>query len=128
MVGKSSIRRFCAEQCSTDAERYSISDVGLIESGTRAQTAPVLGKCCGSEEKLYSINTPLTTSNLRIRASPAFQKTLINTVDVYVFYFQSTFNFPSWTSRVRSPSPALCIKEVMLMRNKEMKAALETFE
>jgi len=52
----------------------------------------------------------------------------INTVDVYVFYLQSTFNFPSWTSRVRSPSPALYIKEVMLMGNKEMKAALEAFE
>jgi hypothetical protein len=36
----------------------------------------------------YSINTPLTTSNFKIRASPAFQKTTINTVDVYVFYFQ----------------------------------------
>jgi hypothetical protein len=47
----------------------------------------------------YSINTPLTTINFRIRANPAFQKTLINTVDVYVFYFQSTFNFPRWTSR-----------------------------
>jgi hypothetical protein len=67
----------------------------------------VLGKCCGSEEKLYSINTPLTTFNLRIRANPAFQKTLINTVDAYVICFQTTFNFPSCTSCVRSPSPAL---------------------
>jgi hypothetical protein len=33
----------------------------------------------------YSVNTPLTNSNFRIRASPALQKTLINTVDVYVF-------------------------------------------
>jgi hypothetical protein len=57
--------------------------------------------------KPYSINTPLTTSNFKIRANPAFQKTPINTMDVYVFYLQSTFNFPSWTSRVRSPSPAL---------------------
>jgi hypothetical protein len=47
----------------------------------------VLGKCCGSEEKLYSINTPLTTSKFKIRASPAFQKTPINTVDVYVLFF-----------------------------------------
>jgi len=39
-----------------------------------------------------------------------------------------TPSFPSWTSRVRSPSPALYIKEVMLMRNKEMKAALEASE
>jgi hypothetical protein len=89
--------RFCAEQCSTDAERYSISDVGLIESGdASSDRSAVLGKCCGTEEKLYSINTPLTTSNLRIRVSPAFQKTLINTVDVYVICFQTMFNFPSW--------------------------------
>jgi hypothetical protein len=46
----------------------------------------------------YSINTPLTTFNLTIRANPAFQKTPINTMDVYVIYFQSTFNFPKWTS------------------------------
>jgi hypothetical protein len=51
--------------------------------------------------KLYSTNTPLTTSNFKIRANPAFQKTLINTVDVYVFYFQSTFNFPSWQEELR---------------------------
>jgi hypothetical protein len=49
-------------------------------------------------KKLYSINTPLTTSNFKIRASPASQKIPINTVDVYVIYFQSTFNFPRWTS------------------------------
>jgi len=35
--------------------------------------------------------------------------------------------FDAWTSRVRSPSPALYI-EVMLMRNKEIKATLEAFE
>jgi len=52
----------------------------------------------------------------------------INTMDVYVIYFQSTFNFPSWTSRVRSPSLALYIKEVMLMTNKERNAALEASE
>jgi hypothetical protein len=28
------------------------------------------------------------------------------------FYFQSTSDFPSWTSRVRSPSPALWIQEL----------------
>jgi hypothetical protein len=28
-------------------------------------------------------------------------------VDAIVVYIQSTPNFPSWTSRVRSPSPAL---------------------
>jgi hypothetical protein len=44
----------------------------------------------------YSINTPLTAFNLEIRVSPAFQNTPINTVDVYVIYLQSTFNFPSW--------------------------------
>ena len=49
----------------------------------------------------YSINTPLTTSKFKIRASPAFQKTPINTVDVYVFYFQFTFNFPSWQEEFR---------------------------
>jgi hypothetical protein len=27
-------------------------------------------------------------------------------IDAIVLYFQSTPNFPSWTSRVRSPSPA----------------------
>src|SRR5262249_21024524 len=69
----------------------------------QAQPAVLDNSVAGNQP--YSINTPLTTSNFRIRASPAFQKTPINTVDVYVIYFQSTFNFPSWTSRVRSPSP-----------------------
>jgi serine/threonine protein kinase len=41
---------------------------------------------------------------------------------------ESHRSFPSWTSRVRSPSPALFIKEVMPMRNKESKAALEASE
>src|SRR5262249_26649539 len=61
----------------------------------------------GQGRKPYSINTPLTTSNFRIRANPSSQKTPINTMDADVFYLQSMFNFPSWTSRVRSPSPAL---------------------
>jgi hypothetical protein len=30
----------------------------------------------------------------------------IDAVDAYVLYFQSTVDFPSWTSRVRVPSPA----------------------
>jgi hypothetical protein len=46
-------------------------------------------------KRLYSIYAPLTTFNLEIRANPAFQKTPINTMDVCVFYLQSTFNFPS---------------------------------
>ena len=62
----------------------------------------------GRWENLYSINTPLTTSNFRIRANPAFQKTLINTMDADVFCFQTRFIFPSWTSRVRLPSRFLC--------------------
>jgi hypothetical protein len=33
-------------------------------------------------------------------------------VDAIVVYIQSTPNFPSWTSRVRSPSPALRIKKL----------------
>jgi hypothetical protein len=66
---------------------------GIAERGSyrkwdaSSDSSVVLGKCCGSEEKLYSINTPLTTSNFKIRASPALQRTPINTVDVYVFYF-----------------------------------------
>src|SRR2546425_6677567 len=33
-------------------------------------------------------------------------------VDAIVVYIQSTPNFPSWTSRVRSPSPALSKQEL----------------
>jgi hypothetical protein len=40
---------------------------------------------------------------------------------------ESHLDFRPWTSRVRSPSPALYI-EVMLMRNKEIKATLEAVE
>ena len=36
----------------------------------------------------------------------------MNTIDGMRVYFQSTPNFPSWTSRVRSPSPALRIKRL----------------
>jgi len=52
----------------------------------------------------------------------------MNTIDAMLLYFQLSTNFRSWTARVRSPSPALYIKEVMLMGNKQMKAALEAFE
>ena len=34
----------------------------------------------------------------------------IDTVDADVLYFQSTVDFPSWTSRVRVPSPAPCFQ------------------
>jgi hypothetical protein len=54
----------------------------------------------------YSI-TPLTTLNFQIHASPAFQKTPINTVDVYVIYFQSMFNFPSWHPGACSPRKSM---------------------
>src|SRR5690242_9092774 len=33
--------------------------------------------------------------------------TRMNALDAFVLSFQSTSDFPSWTSRVRSPSPAL---------------------
>src|SRR2546422_5218992 len=33
-------------------------------------------------------------------------------VDAVILYFQLTSNFPSWTSRVRSPSPALNFQEL----------------
>jgi hypothetical protein len=46
---------------------------------------------------LYSINTPLTTAVFETQANKAFQKTRINTMDAYVFYFQSMFDFPRWT-------------------------------
>jgi len=52
----------------------------------------VLGNAA-ARKKPYSVNTPLTTSNFRIRANPSIQKTLINTVDAYVFCFQTRFNF-----------------------------------
>src|SRR5690349_14590143 len=52
----------------------------------------------------------------------------MNTIDAMLLYFQLSTNFRSWTARVRSPSPALYIKEVMPMKNKEMKAALEASE
>jgi hypothetical protein len=35
-----------------------------------------------------------------------FHAPVFTAVDAIVFYFQSTFIFPSWTSRVRTPSPA----------------------
>ena len=34
------------------------------------------------------------------------------TVSAYVLYFQFTAHFPSWMSRVRSPSPAPTIQSV----------------
>jgi len=58
-------------------------------------------------QNLYSVNTPLRGSKLQNIENSCVRKTRINTMDAYVFYFQSTFNFPSWTSWVRSPSPAL---------------------
>jgi len=54
----------------------------------------------------YSVNTPLRASKIENIENTCVTKTRINTVDAYVFYFQSTINFPSWTSRVRSPTPA----------------------
>ena len=38
-------------------------------------------------------------------------------VDAIVVCFQSTPNFPSWTSRVRSPSPALSFEQLSLGLN-----------
>jgi len=45
-----------------------------------------------------------------------------------LFYFASLSIFPSWTSRGSIPVSRSIFKEVMLMRNKEMKAALEASE
>jgi hypothetical protein len=56
---------------------------------------------------LYSINTPLAASKIENLENTCVLKTRINTMGAYVFYFQSKGDFPSWTSRVRSPSPAL---------------------
>jgi len=39
-------------------------------------------------------------------------------MDAYVFYFQSKVSFPSWTSRVRSPSPALSFSRAYNLRPK----------
>ena len=60
----------------------------------------MLGNAGAVKQSVYSINTPLTTQNLKIRVNPSSQKTPINTMDVYVFYFQSTFNFPSWQAEL----------------------------
>jgi hypothetical protein len=46
--------------------------------------------------ELYSVNTPLRASKNEDLENTCVIKTPINTVDVYVIYFQSTFNFPSW--------------------------------
>jgi hypothetical protein len=95
---------------------YPLSSSGMPRLAGRCRPASVLTSVLSDSEgkQPYSINTPLTASNFKIRASPAFQKTPINTVDVYVFYFQFTFNFPSWTSRVRSPSPALSFQSLTI--------------
>src|SRR5690349_5079039 len=42
------------------------------------------------------------------------ERTLVN---AYVLCLQSPFGFPSWTSRVRSPSPALYFQELPAFRN-----------
>ena len=58
-------------------------------------------------QNLYSVNTPLRGSKNQNIENSCVRKTRIDTVDAYVIYFQTKVNFPSWTSRVRSPSPAL---------------------
>jgi hypothetical protein len=45
---------------------------------------------------LYSVNTPLTALKIENLETTCVTKTRINTMDAYVFYLQSRFNFPSW--------------------------------
>ena len=47
-------------------------------------------------QNLYSVNTPLRASKIEDIENTCVTKTPINTMDAYVFYFQSKVNFPSW--------------------------------
>ena len=51
--------------------------------------------------------TALSRENLQIAETPLMQMNRINAIDAYVLYKRTRSSFPSWTSRVRSPSPAL---------------------
>ena len=62
--------------------------------------------------------TPLTSDFGEISKTRWFYMVRMNAVDAYVLYFQMTSKFPSWTSRVRSPSPALKINNLQPSRRR----------
>src|SRR5438093_12647696 len=65
-------------------------------------------------QNLYSVNTPLTASKIQNIENSCVRKTRIDTMDAYVFCFQTTSDFPSWTSRFDPPSRAFRTKALHL--------------
>src|SRR5882672_6416901 len=68
-----------------------------------ALKAPI-ATCEIARDVLHSTFTQLRGENI---GSCCFPCTWLTALDAIVLYFQSTVRFPSWTSPVRSRSPAL---------------------
>src|SRR2546425_5576307 len=62
--------------------------------------------------RLVTTFTALSRENSQIAETPLMQMNRINAIDAYVLYKQTRSRFPSWTSPVRSRSPALRFKSL----------------
>src|SRR2546425_11647862 len=62
--------------------------------------------------RLVTTFTALSRKMSQVAETPLMQMNRINAIDAYVLYKQTRSSFPSWTSRVRSPSPALSFQQL----------------
>src|SRR6267142_3388966 len=84
-----------------------ISIVRLVANAVKASLAILK-----HTQKFYPISTQLRIEKRQNREIGTSRYSEMVAVDAIGVCFQSTSKFPSWTSRVRSPSPALSKQEL----------------
>src|SRR5215510_4506870 len=80
-----------------NAGAFDPANIGKVERANGA----------GGISEFVTPFTPLTCDFGEISKARWFSMVRMYAMDAVVLYLQMTSKFPSWTSRVRSPSPAL---------------------